>query len=92
VAFARLLATPNPFNPSVSLFFAAPRPGLAWLEIFDARGRRVLERPLSLSAPGEHAVVWDGRDAAGRAMPSETYLARMRGEDLHAVTKVMLAR
>jgi hypothetical protein len=54
-------------------------PGLASLLIFDASGRTVRRfasrRPLS----GGDAVVWDGLDEAGRAVPSGVYLVRLDG-------------
>jgi len=80
-----LAAYPNPFNPKTTLRFALEEPGRAELAIYGVNGRRLrtlLSEPLPA---GEHRVNWDGRDDAGRELPSGVYLARvtkgaMRGE------------
>ena len=89
---ATLHAAPNPFNPHTVLRFMLPRPGLASLEIHDVRGHRVRTLATGSLAAGEHSVHWDGRDDTGRALPSGTYLARVRGAGARAVTKVMLLK
>jgi hypothetical protein len=85
-------AAPNPFNPRVTLSFAMPHGGAARLEFFDARGRRVATRNLGALAAGPQRLRWDGRDDAGRTLPSGAYLARVRGKGLDARVKVMLAK
>jgi hypothetical protein len=72
-----LRAAPNPFNPRVTLRFAQPLAGPVDLAIYDARGRLV-RRLLRADRPaGEGAVVWDGRDDAGRGSAAGVYLARL---------------
>jgi hypothetical protein len=77
-ATLRLLANhPNPFNPATRLAFETPRAGHVRLEIVDVRGRR-LRLLLDGELPaGRHALDWDGRDDAGRALPSGLYLSRL---------------
>ncbi len=74
----RLGAAPNPFGASVTLTARgeAAKSLAAPLEvrILDVRGRLVRTLDLDPAA----AVVWDGRDAAGRAAPSGTYFALPR--------------
>lgn len=64
-----LTAAPNPFNPRTVLRLAGADAAATSLAIHDLRGRLV--RRL-IAAP---TVAWDGRDAAGRALPSGAYLA-----------------
>ena len=83
---------PNPFNPAVTLRFSLPREGLSpRLEIFDQRGQRVRTLPVADRA-GEQAVRWDGRDAAGRALPSGVYFARFSAGEHVQVEKLALVR
>lgn len=41
---------------------------------------------------GRHRAVWDGADAAGRAVPSGTYLARLTTEDARRERRLTLVR
>jgi hypothetical protein len=65
-------AMPNPFNPRTTIVYETARAGRVLLEIYDARGRRVATLVDGEKGPGEHRVVWDGRDAA-----SGVYHARL---------------
>jgi len=87
----RVTAAPNPFNPAVTL--AATGDGaVVAAEIYDARGRRVASLTPWHDA-GTWWARWDGRDAAGREMPSGTYLARVRdAADAIASCKITLSR
>lgn len=70
---------PNPFNPSTTIAFALPRQEAVDLTIHDLRGRVVRRLLTAASLPaGAHEVVWDGRDDAGAAVASGTYLCALR--------------
>jgi len=43
-------------------------------------------------AAGPHALVWDGRDDAGRPAASGAYLVRLRAEGRAAAAKLTLVR
>ena len=43
-------------------------------------------------AAGSHSVVWNGKDAMGRAVPSGTYVVRLETESSVEARKVMLLR
>jgi hypothetical protein len=72
-----LPSAPNPFNPRTEVRFALAAPGPVGLTIHDARGRRVATLLAGFMPAGEHAAAWEGRDDAGRAVASGTYLARL---------------
>ena len=83
---------PNPFNPRTTISFVVDRPQRVEISLFDMAGRivaRVADRHFEA---GSHAVAWQGRDAAGRALPSGTYLLRLRGADRAVAGKIMLLR
>jgi len=69
---------PNPFNPSTTVMFGVDEAGPVSVAVFDVAGRRVrgLVSDVRYEA-GEHAVAWDGRDDAGRAVPSGIYFCRL---------------
>ncbi len=68
---------PNPFNPSTRIAFRLATGGDARLAVFDLRGRRVAILHEGTLPAGEHNVVWDGRDGAGRQLASGVYFARL---------------
>jgi len=76
-AFALRQNYPNPFNPMTSISFAVPRAEHVRLGVYDLAGRLVRMLVDETRDVGEHTVVWDGRDLAGNAAPSGTYLYRL---------------
>lgn len=85
-------AVPNPFNPATTLRFTLTREASVALEIFDLSGRRLRSLASGLHPAGPHALVWDGRDAQDRALPSGVYLVRLRGEDFVDSQRVVLIK
>ena len=88
-----LAAWPNPFNPQATLGFALSREASVTLEVFDAAGRlqRLLLAGERLPAGG-HEITWDGRDGAGRALPSGVYLCRMAAAGETSTRRLMLLK
>ncbi len=66
---------PNPFNPSTEIGFGLPTATSVTLTIYGVSGR-VVRRLVTGSRmeAGTHAVRWDGRDDAGRVVPSGVYV------------------
>ncbi|HPF70332.1 MAG TPA: FlgD immunoglobulin-like domain containing protein, partial [Candidatus Krumholzibacteria bacterium] len=87
-----LRAWPNPFNPSVTIAYAMPAAGAVTLEVHDVAGRLVRRLFTGTAEAGEHTAVWDGRDDAGRAMPSGVYLVTARGGAAVNAAKIVLAK
>ncbi|HPF36464.1 MAG TPA: FlgD immunoglobulin-like domain containing protein, partial [Candidatus Krumholzibacteria bacterium] len=73
-------ASPNPFNPRTTLRYALAQAGPVRLTVSDMRGRRLAVLVDGVRPAGEHAVVWDGRDAAGRALGSGAYVGVFEAE------------
>lgn len=74
---ASLGAYPNPFNGTTVLRFETSVADPCRVELYDLAGRRIWRSGELAAAGGEMQVVWDGRDAAGRNVPSGTYLMRV---------------
>ena len=90
-AFAAAIAAhPNPFNPKTTIRFGLAEPGPVELALFDIEGRRVATLIDGHREAGEHRVEWSGTNAAGEALPSGVYLARVSGANTHSTTKLVL--
>lgn len=72
-----LAASPNPFNPRTTIAFTLPQAGEAVLAVYDLAGRRVATLVDGAVDAGPSSMDWDGRDGAGRAVPSGVYLVRL---------------
>jgi hypothetical protein len=84
---------PNPFNPATVIDFDLPRAGRPLLRIYDLAGRLVrdLSPPAELPA-GHHSQSWDGRDDAGRSLPSGVYVGRVTCGDWHDEVRMTLVK
>ncbi len=83
---------PNPFNPSTTIHFELAQAGSVRLRIHDARGRLVRDLLRADLAAGAHSCEWDGRDDAGRSVPSGVYFCRSEAAGTQQVGKLVLAR
>ncbi|MEZ4387985.1 MAG: FlgD immunoglobulin-like domain containing protein [Candidatus Krumholzibacteriia bacterium] len=87
----RFLASPNPCNPQTAFRFTLPAAAAVHLRVYDLAGRRV--RTLAAGIPldaGLHALAWDGRDDAGRIVPSGVYLGRLEAGGQRLTARVAL--
>jgi hypothetical protein len=69
---------PNPLRAraataGASVSFHLPRAGEVALSVLDVRGRRIATIARGSYEAGTHRASWDGRDAAGRAVPAGLY-------------------
>ncbi len=85
-------AYPNPFNPKTTIRFELAEAGEARLEIFDATGRRLSTLLNERLTAGQHITSWNGRDDAGRALPSGLYFAKLTAPDHESATKLVLSK
>ncbi|MCP4581807.1 MAG: T9SS type A sorting domain-containing protein [candidate division Zixibacteria bacterium] len=68
---------PNPFNGSTSITFDLPENGPVNLTIYDMLGREVAEIVNGNASNGQHTIVWDGKNSAGRMAPSGVYFYKL---------------
>jgi len=83
---------PNPFNPSTSIPYMLERSAHVTIGIYDVSGSRVISLDEGMKASGVHAVIWNGRDASGRALPSGVYFYRFEGFANSPVRKMVLVK
>jgi hypothetical protein len=83
---------PNPFNPKTSISFALPQAGETRLAVYSASGQQVAILQDGPLAAGQHTVVWNGQDDAGRAVGTGVYFYRLEAEDLSLTRKMLLLK
>jgi hypothetical protein len=84
-------AARNPFAERTVIRYVLPSPSAVSVTIVDASGRS-LRRWAGTGSLGSHALVWDGLDAAGRAVPAGVYFVRLECGGRTAATKVLRVR
>ncbi len=90
---ARLgLPWPNPANPRVDLLLQVERAGRMRVAVHDGAGRFVKTLFAGRAEAGSLDLRWDGRDEAGRELPSGLYLIHLRGAEAASARKVLLLR
>lgn len=78
VALLRLFQSyPNPFRASTTITYEVEQAGPVTVTVYDALGRKVKTLVDGHQPVGSHAVVWDGRDAAGQPVAAGTYFYRL---------------
>ncbi len=83
---------PNPFNSRLVVRYTLARRAWVKLWVSDVLGREVAGLVEGWKTTGSHRVVWQGRDAAGRPVPSGVYLVRLVADGKQRVQKVLLVR
>ena len=82
-------AYPNPFRERVGIVLRLPSAATVFVSVYDVQGRQVRSLDPARLAPGEHVLVWDGRDDAGRTCPSGLYFARCHEAGPRGSAKLM---
>jgi hypothetical protein len=89
----RLLPSyPNPFNPSTTIVVSLPEATRVHLAIYDTAGRLVRSLSNETLPGGVSRIPWDGRDDAGRAVASGSYLCRLGADAVVETQRLMLVR
>ncbi|MFI5371526.1 MAG: M1 family aminopeptidase, partial [Candidatus Eisenbacteria bacterium] len=88
-ALALSTPRPNPFSGGTTTRLTLGMAARVDAEVLDASGRRVRVIASGVFASGEHALAWDGRDAAGRLVPAGVYWLRVRAGGDEVVRKMV---
>ncbi len=83
---------PNPFNAAVTFQFATPEAVMVSMVVYNTSGQAVRSTVDDSFSAGRHAVVWDGRDDAGRAVASGVYIVRLTAGAFATARRVTLLR
>jgi hypothetical protein len=91
-ALALYPSEPNPANPGTRIRFDLPWRGPARLVLFDVRGRSLRTWMHDQGEPGSFQIHWDGRDDAGREVPTGVYWVSLQAGSERSVRKLTLLR
>lgn len=83
---------PNPFNPTTTIGFIAPKYGNLKLSVFNVKGQKVNMLFNGLVSPGHHSVVWNGLDEKGAAVSSGVYFVRIEMNGISQMHKMILMK
>ncbi len=83
---------PNPFNPETTIELALPEATHACIEVYNMLGQMVRRLLDSEMTAGMHRVRWDGRDHAGRTLPSGLYSLRTRAGSEIKVQRMLMVK
>jgi hypothetical protein len=88
---------PNPFNPETWFPYRLAKSSDVAITIYDALGRVVRrldlgDRPAGVYESRSRAAYWDGRNAAGEAVSSGTYIVELRAGRYGAIRRLLVAR
>jgi hypothetical protein len=76
-----LSSRPNPLTGSTTISYAMPGAGRVTLQIYDIQGREIVRLIDTYKEAGNHAVIWNGRDAGGNGVVSGVYFCRFQFEN-----------
>lgn len=83
---------PNPFNPITRISFAVPTFQSIKLEVYNVLGQKVKTIKDGPVNPGNHEVIWDGKDQHDKPVSSGVYYYRMSSHDFSETKKMILLR
>ncbi len=87
-----LRAYPEPASRSGRLRFSLPRPSRIEVAVCDETGRIVRRLATGTLPSGQRELEWDGRDDAGRQVPSGAYFYRLWTPDREETRRVTMIR
>lgn len=85
-------AAPNPFNPTTTISYVAPRTGHFSLKVYNVRGQLVRTLIDGSVERGASHVKWDGRDNRGSKVASGVYFYEARQGDEVVINKMALLK
>ncbi|MDZ7262460.1 MAG: T9SS type A sorting domain-containing protein [candidate division KSB1 bacterium] len=94
VTFSLSQNYPNPFNPVTEIHYqmTAVSPTFVTLKVYNLMGQEVRTLVQQVQPPGSYRVTWNGRDNAGRLVPSGVYLYRLQVGEQVQVRRMLLLK
>jgi hypothetical protein len=83
---------PNPFNAQAQISYALPEDGPVTVEIYNVLGARVRQLVDDDRSAGVYTVLWNGKNDAGRDVPSGIYFLTVRTRTESVVGKLQLLK
>lgn len=83
---------PNPFNPETTIRYFIKDSGPVTIEILNLKGQMVNRLVNSVKTAGEHSVVWNGNDQAGKSLPSGVYFYKLSKGNYSDTRKMIMLK
>jgi hypothetical protein len=83
---------PNPFNPRTHIVYQLPRAEQVTLVVYNVMGQAVRRLVDEVQGAGEHEVVWQGQDEAGRPVASGIYFYQLTAGEFVETKKTLLLK
>jgi len=90
--FALYQNYPNPFNPETTIRFQLKKSGPVKLTVYNMLGQKVKTLIDREKPAGNHRIVWDGTNDAGKKLSSGIYYYRLEMDTRHATRKMLLLK
>jgi len=84
--------SPNPFNPSTTIWFELAEASQVRLTVYNVKGEKVKVLADKVMSAGRRSVEWDGRTDAGKQVSSGVYFYRLKAGKFSSTRKMVLAR
>lgn len=91
-AFTLSANYPNPFNPSTTIEYRVLEAGNLSLAVYDALGREIDILTTGFHEKGDYRITWNGRDKAGREVPSGIYYYQIRRQAVLETRQMLLLK
>ncbi len=91
-SFTLLENYPNPFNPTTTIRYNMPTPGMVTLKVFDISGRLVNTLVNGQNPEGLHRITWDGTDVNGNQVSTGIYFYQIDTPHQHQTQKMVLIK
>jgi hypothetical protein len=83
---------PNPFNAQTTLAYRLVTSDHIEIAVYNLLGDRVKVLHKGIQPNGEHELIWDGTDEAGRAVASGLYYYRLEASDIILTKRMTLLK
>lgn len=80
---------PNPFRGQTAIGYGLRQPTIVRISIYNSTGKQVRTYSPGWQLPGEHCVIWDGKDAQGLPLPAGIYLCNLQAAGQESVTRLV---
>jgi len=83
---------PNPFNSTTKIYFQLNQPTILTAKIFNINGKEVKTFQQEKFQPGNHSLVWDGKNNHGKEVSSGLYLWCFKSGNKSKTKKIMFVK
>jgi hypothetical protein len=83
---------PNPFNPATTITYTLAQPIYVKMSVYNTLGQEVARLVDEEKPAGNYRLIWNGRNAAGQALPNGFYFCKMIAGDFAKSFKMLMVK